>query len=312
MSPALILVAEYASPSRKLLAAMLEATGHQVLVARDGGEALALATQKRPDLVLADIQMPGLNGYELCSRLRLEKETREIPVVLLGAGEPTERLLAYQVGADDYLAKPVSRLEVAVRVGSHLRAKELLGEKVEAEAVMEALAQAVEAREPYTQGHARRCLRYCLGLAEAAGLSHQETRELRRGALLHDVGKLAIPERILLKPGPLEEGEWAEVRLHPVVGARICSPLGRLAAEVVRHHHERWDGGGYPDGLKGEETPLLARLMAVADAYDALTSPRLYRPAFSPEQARQELLRGMGTQLDPRLAALFLELLEAP
>jgi HD-GYP domain-containing protein (c-di-GMP phosphodiesterase class II) len=163
----------------------------------------------------------------------------------------------------------------------------------------------VEAQDPFARGHTRKAVASALALGEKAGLSVDELRELRLGAILHDVGKVGLDRAILLKRGCLSPEEWREVRAHPVVGWRIARLLGKGAGEVVRYHHERWDGGGYPEGLKEKEIPILARIMAIADAFSALTSPRPYRPAVTPERARHIIAQESGKQSDPELARLF-------
>lgn len=303
-----VLVADDSPYHRNLLSSLLATEGYQVITAADGSEALRLAQQRLPDLLLCDGAMPGLDGFELCLRLKADRRLRSIPVMLLGStGELAEKLRAYQAGADDFLTKPVSTQEVVWRTRSWLRLKAAEGELVDVERVLEALAAVVEAKDPTTAGHIRRVVSSALALGERAQLTERQLTDLRRGAILHDVGKVAIAAAILLKPKPPTAAEWREIKSHPVVGSQICSALGPGVLAVVRHHHERYDGLGYPDGLAGEAIPLSARIMAVVDAYDAMTSPRPYRPQnLSPQEAQATLRHEAGCQFDPYLVELFL------
>jgi len=223
-----------------------------------------------------------------------------------------DRLRGIAAGVDDFLSKPVNRLELLTRARSLVRAKRYVDEMESAEHVILALTKAIEARDGYTEQHTDRVTARAVALGARIALPEAALRVLHRGGMLHDVGKIGIPEAILGKPGRLSEDEFAVMRRHPVIGVEICRPLrSRLVTQalpIIRHHHERMDGGGYPDGLAGAAIPLLARIAAISDAYDAMTSDRPYRPGMSPAQALEILLRGAGTQWDHELVAEFMEM----
>lgn len=253
--------------------------------------------------------MPLLDGYQLCAKLKEDRRTRSIPRILItNAACSPITLQAIEGGCcDDIITRPVNQQELLARVRSSARVKRLKDSLIHPENVMLALAVAIEAKDPYTEGHITRVAAYAEILGREIGLSPWEQSLLRKGGILHDVGKVAVRENVLLKPGPLTREEYEHVKVHPLVGERICQPLGqpRLVLDMVRFHHERCDGRGYPDGLAGEEIPLSARIMALVDAYDALTTDRPYRSLCSPEQALQVLRREAGRQFDPELTRVF-------
>jgi putative two-component system response regulator len=294
-----------------LLRQELMAEGYEVATACDGLEALALVAALPPDLILLDIDLPGLSGSEICRRLKSDPATRLIPIVMItGQSALQNRLDAWEYGADDFLPKPFHLVEVTTRCRSLLRIKRLVEERDSAEAVVFALARAVEAKSPYTHGHSERVTRYALDLAGAVGLAAEQREVLRKGGLLHDIGKIRTPDAILDKPGRLTPAEYAVVKGHAAHGAHIVEPLHsvRDAVPLIRWHHERLDGQGYPDGLRGEQIPLLVRLLSVADVYDSVTSDRPYRAALPHEEALG-LLRDSARNggLDPDLVARFAE-----
>jgi putative two-component system response regulator len=260
---------------------------------------MALVSNESPDLVLTDINMPSLNGIELCRRLKENAATRLIPVMLLtGMDGRSERLAGIDAGADDFLTKPVNNSELRARVRSLMRLKRFTDELDSAESIIMSLAQTVEARDRYTGGHCERMAAYAVTLGTHLGLTADEVGALRRGGYLHDIGKVAIPDSVLQKAGPLTADEFEIVKQHTTIGDRLCGNLRllRMVRPIVRCHHERADGSGYPDGLGGEEIPLLAQIMGVVDVYDALTTDRPYRPALSAADAcatlEQEAERG--------------------
>jgi putative two-component system response regulator len=304
-----VLVVDDDATIARLLEQLLRAAGHRVTVARDGREGLDRVAERPPDLILLDLDMPALGGFEVCGRLKQDPATRLIPVVILtGQNAPEARLRAWELGADDFLTKPFLNVEVLARCLSFLRLKTLLDELDSAEAVVFAFARAVEAKCRYTRGHAERVADYALGLANRLGLPGPDHELLSRGALLHDVGKISTPDAILNKPGPLTPEEYAIIKQDPAQGARIVEPLRSVRAIVplIRWHHERLDGRGYPDGLCGGQIPLLTRVLAVADVYDALTSERPYRAAVGPA-ASLEVLRAdaAASGLDAELVRCF-------
>ncbi|MCH8268500.1 MAG: response regulator [Acidobacteria bacterium] len=305
--PATILLADDDVAIRELLAELLAVQGMEVVTAGDGIAALEAFTSHQPDLVLLDIRMPRLNGLEVCRRLKSNPESRLTPVVLITAlVDKEDRIRGIEAGADDFLSKPVDRNELLARVRSLLKLKSYTDELERAESVLFSLARSIEGKDPYTEGHCERLSNYAASLGERMGLPPEQLTALRRAGIVHDLGKVAVPDAILLKQGPLSPEEWKMMREHPAVGERICAPLKsfRLVLPIIRHHHERFDGSGYPDGLQGEEIPLTARVLQLVDIYDALTTDRPYRRALSLEAAlatmEQEVQKGWW---DPRTFA---------
>jgi putative two-component system response regulator len=293
----------------------LSGEGYQVSTAQDGEEALAKVEAVPPDLILLDVVMPKLDGYEVCRRLKSDARTILIPVVMITSLQATEqRIRGIEAGADDFLSKPFNRQELMTRVRSLLKLKRHTDELENAETVLFSLALSVEAKDPYTIGHCDRLARYSVALGRTLGVSEEYLKALHRGGILHDVGKIGIPDSILLKPGPLTPEERTVMQAHPVIGERICSPLRslRLVLPIIRHHHERWDGSGYPDGLAGGAIPLTARILQVVDLFDAFTSQRPYKSAFTLEESfalmREETAKGWS---DARLMETFIDLVQA-
>jgi putative two-component system response regulator len=288
--------------------AYLAPVGCEVQAAASGPEALRLIQEVRPDLVLTDAMMPGMSGFELCRLVKSNEGGRLLPVVMVTAlNQVSDRVLALEAGADDFLAKPVDRLEVQARVRSLLRIKWIYDELDDTESVIVALAKAVDAKDNYTEAHTERVASRARLLGEMAGLSGTDLDDLYRGGLIHDIGKIGVPDAILLKPGPLNAEEMNIMRRHPVIGEEIARPL-RSAAKllhIIRHHHENFDGTGYPDRLAGEDIPLVARIVAISDAYDAMVSDRPYRPGMTQDRALAILKMGAGSQWDPALVPMF-------
>jgi putative two-component system response regulator len=300
---------------RERLKDELVGQGYQVATAQDGEEALAKVAAEAPDLILLDVIMPKLDGYEVCRLLKSDGRTILIPVVLITSLHATEeRIRGIEAGADDFLSKPFNRQELLTRVRSLLKLKRHTDELENAETVLFSLAMSIEAKDPYTTGHCERLARYSVALARKLGATAEYLKALHRGGILHDVGKIGIPDSVLLKPGHLTPEERTVMQAHPVIGERICSPLRslRLVLPIIRHHHERWDGSGYPDGLAGERIPLTARILQVVDLFDAFTTERPYKPAFTPEQSfalmREETRKGWW---DTRLVEIFIDLVQA-
>jgi putative two-component system response regulator len=295
----IILVADDNEAGRELVTALLSAEGYQVVCATSGQQALARVAGDSIDLALLDVVMPHPTGFEVCQAMKSKPETRLIPVILLTSlNSDADRIHGILCGADDFLNKPVNKQELLARVHSLLRLKRFTDELDNAEAVLLSLALTIEAKDPYTEGHCDRLSKYSVALGEKLGLSEDLRLALRRGGLIHDIGKLAVPEHILLKPGPLTPEERKIMEQHTVLGERICAPLRsfRHVLPIIRHHHEKQDGSGYPDGLKGAQVPLTARILQITDIYDALTTDRPYRKALPLEKAfaimREEVKRG--------------------
>jgi putative two-component system response regulator len=286
--PATILVADDLEENRDILAALLEAEGYRVVLAEDGEETMELLATGMVDLVLLDVVMPRCDGFEACRRIKNNPQTQLLPVVLTtGLNSTEDRVRGIECGADDFLNKPIKREELTARVRSLLRIKKTTDELERAETVLFSLALSIEAKDPYTEGHCDRLSRYGVALGRRLGMTEEELIALRRGGVIHDLGKIGVPDHILLKPGPLTAEEWLVMKKHPEIGERICQPLRSfgLVLPIIRHHHEKFDGSGYPDRLKGSAIPLTAQVLATVDVYDALTTDRPYRQAIPPEQA---------------------------
>lgn len=307
----LVLVVDDEELNRKLLRELLTSRGFHVEEAANGEEALRKVRQVSPDLVLLDVMMPRIDGLQVCRGLKQDPRTQLIPIVLLTAlSAVDDRVAGIEAGADDFLSKPFHQAELLARVHSLIRVKQLTDQLERTEDILFMLAAAVEAKDPYTEGHLRRLEQYATQLAVALGLSSHQTTMVRYGALLHDIGKIGIPDAILHKPGKLSDDEFAIIKQHPVFGERICRPL-RFGAEIgptVRGHHERWDGSGYPDGLVGEAAPLGARIVAIVDAFDAMTTDRPYHRALDVRSALLELRTGAASQWDSRLVECFTQI----
>jgi len=246
-----------------------------------------------PDLVVMDVMMPKLSGYEVCERIKRNPATRLTPVVLVTALHERERKIqGINAGADDFLTKPVDPHELKARASSLVRLKRYTDDLDSAESVIMSLAMVIEARDAYTDGHCQRLAAYATALGSALQLSEDEIAALFRGGYLHDVGKVGIPDELLLKTGRLSDAEYRRIKEHPLIGDRLCGEMRSLrqVRPIVRHHHERLDGSGYPDGLKGDDIPLLAQIMGIVDVYDAITTTRPYKSAATAEQAYGELM----------------------
>jgi putative two-component system response regulator len=283
-----ILIVDDESGARAALEFLLRREGFQVRDAADGPAAIQECATFRPDLILLDIMMPGMNGFEVCRHIKATPETRLTPVVLVTGLTTTEdRIIGINAGADDFLSKPIDLNELLARTRSLLRLKQYTDELENAEAVLFSLAHSIEARDPYTHGHCERLAEMSARMGERLGVPEEQIKALRRAGVVHDIGKVAVPDSILLKPGPLTSDETKVMQKHPVVGERICAPLKtfRLVLPIIRHHHEKHDGTGYPDKLQGEEIPLTARILQLSDVYDALTTDRPYKVAFTAEVA---------------------------
>jgi putative two-component system response regulator len=306
-----ILIVDDIELNRRLLKAMLKTAQYRILEAARPSVALGILEREKVDLVVVDLVMPEMSGPEFCHLVKSERRTQLVPILMITSVQGTENEVAgIESGADEFLIKPMQPAVARTRIRAMLRNKALTDSLEEAETILFALAQSVEHRDKYTGQHCERLTTYSLALGQALGLGRQDQLALYRGSYLHDIGKIGIPDGILFKRGLLTNEEWQTMRLHTIRGEEICKPMKTLASvlPIIRSHHERWDGTGYPDGLVGEDIPLLARILQVADIYDALTTARPYKPAFSHQHALEimveEARRGWR---DPELVPLFAE-----
>lgn len=314
--PPAVLIVDGVDINRCLLRGILRPEGYRVLEAATPAEALVLLEREKVDLVVLELMMPGMSGPDLCRRVKQQRGSRFTPVLILTSLQGKENEIAgMDSGADEFLVKPLHPDVVRARVKAMLRHKEAVDSLEQAEGVLLALARAIEHRDEMTIGHCERLASLSVKLGLALGLPRSQMLALHRGGYLHDIGKVAIPDGILFKPGPLTPDERRVMETHVIRGEEICRSVRTLAPvlPIIRSHHERWDGSGYPDGLKGEETPLLARILQVADIYDALTSERPYKEAMSPGDALtvldQEAAKGWR---DPELVRLLRKVCEIP
>lgn len=305
-----VLVVDDRELNLELISDYLTGVECDVITAMDGNSALALVERRAPDLILLDVMMPGLDGFEVCRRLKSDPRHRLLPVCLITAlSQSSDRLTGLDAGADDFIVKPVDRVELVARVRSLLRLKMVYDRLDDAQHVILSLARAVEAKDRYTEAHTERVARAARILGEAVGIGEPLLEDLYLGGVIHDIGKIGVPDALLLKPGPLDADEAALMRTHVLIGEEIVRPLRSASGllPIVRHHHERWDGMGYPDGLHGEDIPLPARIVAICDAYDSMVSDRPYRRAMTPARAAAVLREGAGSQWDAQLVTLFLQ-----
>lgn len=324
-SMVLIVDDEYAG--RETLQSILEGEGYQLEMAENGMQAIEKARELLPDVILLDVMMPGMTGFEVCQRIRSDPEIAEIPIIVLTALDDRESLLtALKAGADDFISKPFDRYELRARLLGITRLnryQKLIQERTKLQEVNAQLLAAYEAtiagwstaldlRDRDTEGHSRRVTQLTEKLARALGMTEEEIMHLRRGALLHDMGKIGIPDAILHKPAALTDEEWVIMRKHPQLAYNMLHSVEYLrpALEIPLNHHEKWNGTGYPRGLRGEEIPLSARLFAVVDVWDALTSNRPYRKAWSEEDALNFIREQSGIYFDPRVVELFFKVIE--
>jgi len=305
-----ILIADDEPVNVELVDSILRREGFKTLRAYGGEEVLEIVSRTKPDLILLDLLMPHVDGYQVLRRLKSDKEYRLIPIVVLTAFSE-EKVQAFEAGADDFISKPIDRHELLARVKAHLRMKSYLSELEYAESILYALAQLVEARDSYTEEHTARVAAISVLIAEELGLKQIEIDALKKGALLHDIGKIGVPDCILLKRGPLSKREFEIMKLHTVTGFNICKKMKSLRGAIfaIRNHHEKWNGEGYPDRLKGKDIPLLARIVSVADAYDAMTTNRPYRDALTHKEALNELQKKSGEQWDPTIVEIALQVI---
>jgi len=335
---AIILLVDDEPSNLRLLQALLKAEGYTTLSAECGAAALEIAEKQQPDIILLDIMMTEMNGFEVTRKLKASPSTRDIPIIITTALDDREsRIKALEFGADEFLTKPVDHIELSIRVKHMLRLKEYSNFLVDHNRQLErqVLARTAELADSYHEAiiimtsaaehkdedtgfHVARISYYCGALAEHMGLDAEFVDCISYASPMHDIGKIGIPDHILLKPGSFLPDEWEIMKTHAALGAEILkdstSPYLRMGAEIALNHHERWDGGGYPNGKKGEEIPLAARLMNICDQYDALRSKRPYKPAFDHDKTMKIITEGDGLTMpnhfDPMVLTSFKECAE--
>lgn len=308
-APPKILVVDDNIQNIELLDGLLSSRGYAVIKAYNGAEALRKVEETPPHMILLDVLMPGMDGYEVCRRLKTQESTRLVPVVMLTALNSLEdRVRGIDAGADDFIAKPFQKLELLARVKSLIRVKGLLDQLEGAQNVLLSLAIVLDFNDPYTHGHSQRVSENGARLAAFMGLPEAEQKRIRFGGILHDIGKVATEKNVLHKQGALNGQEYEHIKLHPVVGEKICQPLqfAKPLLPIIRGHHEKFNGKGYPDGLAGEEIPLGCKIIGIVDAYDALITVRPYRDSLAHETAidviKSESVKGYW---DPEIVSLL-------
>lgn len=308
-----VLIVDDNQTNVELIHMHLKPFDYQIIKAYDGEEALESVSREAPDLILLDLMMPKLSGYEVCQRLKSDPRTALIPIVIVTAlRELDDKIKAIEFGADDFLIKPFNKLELTARIKSLLRVKQLHDELDHSEAVVFTLAETLEAKDVYTRGHSERVAKYSVILGKALGMGAYEIEELRRGSLLHDIGKIGVKDAVLNKIEKLTVEEMAHIRTHPARGYEICKSLKSFKniLPIIRWHHERMDGRGHPDGLKGDDIPVAARICSITDAFDAMTSNRPYRNGISPLQAANIFERELASgQWDQDILRTFIALI---
>lgn len=286
-APKILVVDDHAA-SRMAAVAVLAMEGYEVIEADSGFTAVELVAQKAPDLILLDVMMPEMDGFQVCQLLKQNEHTRLIPIIFItGLNDRRSRIRGIEVGADNFLSKPFDRLELTARVKSLVTQKRLNEELDHAEQVLFSIARAIESRDPKTGDHCERLVKFGKAFGEYLNLTRNQIRDLMWGGYLHDIGKVAIPDAVLLKTGKFTAQEWDIMKQHVLIGEKICQPLRNIRGviPIIRHHHERWDGSGYPDGLVGEDIPYLAQVFQMMDIFDALISERPYKRALTLEEA---------------------------
>jgi putative two-component system response regulator len=306
-----ILIVEDNDVLREGLKELLASEGFVAVQAVHGMDALDQMKTRVPDLILSDIAMPEMDGYTFFEQVRSRAEWVSIPFIFLTARRGRDDIFTgKRLGVEDYLVKPITRKELVTTVRSRLnRSQQLLLVQLEQayESSLIMLANAIELRDHYTRGHVERVRNHAMAIARQLGWTDGRQNQLAYGSILHDIGKIHILETVLRKPGPLDEEEWEEMKKHPLIGAEMVKNITYLlpALPIIRHHHERWDGAGYPDGLAGEDIPMPARIVAVADSLDAMITSRAYRTALTPDEAHAEIIRCSGTHFDPVVVRAF-------
>jgi putative two-component system response regulator len=322
-----ILIVDDESAGRQTLESILEGQGYHLEMAENGQEALEKTAQLLPDVILLDVMMPGMDGFEVCRRIRNDPSLAEIPIIMLTALDDRQSFLnGLESGADDYITKPCDRHELRARLLGITRLnryRKLLNDRANVEtahiqllsaydATIEGWSRALDLRDKETEGHTQRVTILTEKIARLAGMSDDDLINIRRGSLLHDIGKLGVPDSILHKPDKLTDEEWGIMRQHPQYAFDMIVPIEYLrpALDIPYCHHEKWDGSGYPRGLKGEEIPLSARIFAIIDVWDAVTSDRPYRPAWDNQKALDYIREQSGKHFDPHIVEMFIKMMK--
>ena len=320
-----VLIVDDEESGRQTVESVLEGEGYNIAMAENGFQAIEKARSLLPDVILLDVMMPGMTGFEVCQRIRSDPQLAEIPIILLTALDDRESMLSgLKSGADDFISKPFDRFELRARVLGITRLNryhKLVQERANLqkahtqlldayEATIMGWSHAMDLRDHETEGHSQRVMELTVKLAQSYGLDDEEIHHIKRGALLHDMGKIGVPDAILHKPDKLTEEEWKVMRTHPQLAHEMLYPIEYLrpALDIPYCHHEKWDGTGYPRQLKNTEIPLAARIFAVVDVWDAVTSDRPYRPAWNKDQALTYIREQSGRHFDPQVVEAFLKM----
>jgi putative two-component system response regulator len=308
-----VLVVDDVQPNLELMEAVFEKAGLNVYSALSAEAALAIYAQERIDIAVLDVMMPGMNGFELCRKLKHFSEKEFIPVILITAlNEKKNRITGLEAGADDFISKPFDTQELLAKIRSLLKLKELHEQLDHSENIIFSLVLTLEARDDYTKGHSTRVGDLSSEFGAFLGFTTRDQAVLKKAGVLHDIGKMALSETILKKPSGLTSKEIEEIRKHPALGEEICRPLKSLREILpgIRHHHERWDGSGYPDNLHGDSIPLIARILSILDAFDAMVSIRSYRDKKSVDDVISIMEREkFSGQWDPELSRIFIRMM---
>jgi len=306
-----ILIIEDNADSAEVLKDILLKEGYNCDIAGTGQEAILMASINPYSLILLDIMLGDMSGFELLEKFANEAFTSRTPVILLTALNDTKsRIKGYNLGCSDFISKPYNHFELIARIRNHIRLRDALDDLEDTNNVLYTLAATIEAKDPYTRGHSQRVGKFCYEVVRELGWKESECIKVQRAGLLHDIGKIGVPDSILTKNGKLTPEEYKIMKTHPVLSAEICKSLMRLQGIIptIKYHHERLDGKGYPDGLAGDKIPLGARIMAVCDSWDAMTSDRAYRKMLKKQDVFEILKEGAGSQWDTKIIDVFIKI----
>ena len=306
-----ILIIEDNADSAEVLRDILLKEGYNCDIVGNSREAILMTSTTSYSLILLDVMLGEMSGYELLEKFKREAFTSRTPVILLTAlNDAKSRIKGYNLGCSDFISKPYNHFELIARIRNHIRLKNALDDLEDTNNVLYTLAVTIEAKDPYTRGHSQRVAKYSYEIARELGWKESECIKVQRAGLLHDIGKIGVPDVILTKSGALSPDEYKIMKTHPVLSAEICKPLVRLRGIIpaIKHHHERIDGKGYPDGLAGDKIPSGAKIMAVCDSWDAMTSDRAYRKRLKAPDVYGILKEASGSQWDPEIVDVFIKI----